>query len=230
MAIFSTTPAIPAAGDDPLSVTRLTVIRHGETAWNHAGRVQGHTDIGLNETGRWQAERMARALVGADIDTLYSSDLARTWQTAKPLQAVLAVHLHGEPGLRERCYGALEGLTAAQMREQDPRMATAMRDRDSTYAPRGGESMAAFRVRVLEALQRIAAACRGQHIGLVTHGGVLDILYRHAAGLDLQVARGWPIENTSINRFLWAPHGLTLLSWGDNAHLEGAATLDERVG
>ena len=74
-----------------LEVTRVLAIRHGETAWNVDTRIQGHLDIPLNDTGRWQAARLAQALAGERIAAIYSSDLQRAHATAQALGAATGV-------------------------------------------------------------------------------------------------------------------------------------------
>jgi len=77
------------------------------------------------------------------------------------------------------------------------------------------------------ACARIAAAHPGRSIAIVTHGGVLDCLYRAAAGVDLSAPRTWELGNAAINRLLYTPRGFTLVGWSDTAHLEGEMTLDD---
>lgn len=204
---------------------RIIAIRHGETAWNALGRIQGHTDIGLNDNGRAQAQQVAQALSGEALDAIYSSDLQRAWQTAQAIAAVTAAPLHAEPGLRERCFGSFEGSSFAQIAQQQPQAAELWRKRDVQFAPPdGGESLLQLQERIAAAVQRVAAAHIGEHIALVAHGGVLDMLYRLATRQHLQAPRTWQLPNAAINRLLWTPEsGLTLVGWGDVQHLSGAA-------
>lgn len=211
-----------------MDVTRIVAIRHGETSWNSNGRVQGHTDIALNERGLWQAAQMAQALQERNIDAIYSSDLMRTRQTAQALADAKGLGITFLPQWRERCFGEFEGKTFAQVQEQSPQEALHWRERSPDFAPAGGESLNQFQRRVLAALSALAAANTGKDIAIITHGGVLDVLYRHANGLSLAAARSWTIENTSINRFLWTPESFTVVGWADNAHLEGSAVYDEK--
>jgi 2,3-bisphosphoglycerate-dependent phosphoglycerate mutase len=82
----------------------------------------------------------------------------------------------------------------------------------------------------LAVLNTLAAQHTGEHIALVAHGGVLDAIYRAATGLELQAPRSWLLKNAAINRLLWTPDSLTLVGWGDVAHLESAAaSLDEKT-
>jgi probable phosphoglycerate mutase len=200
--------------------TRLLVIRHAQTAWNAAARIQGHQDIELDATGHRQAQRLGQALAHEDLQQIYSSDLLRALQTARALQHSTAAPLATDAGLRERAFGEFEGLSFVQIEQRWPEQAARWQRREADFAPGGGEALIDFRWRVLAALDRLALAHRGQGIALVTHGGVLDVLYRHAAGLPLQAPRHWVVANAGINRMLHSQGGLVLVGWADVAHLE----------
>lgn len=207
--------------------TRILAIRHGETDWNVDNRIQGQLDIGLNAEGRRQAARLARALRGGEsIDAIHASDLSRAQDTAAAIgQAVdRPVALH--PGLRERFFGDFQGQRFTEIEARWPEEAMRWRRREPDWAPPGGESLRAMRERVLDTVHALAAAHTGGLIVLVSHGGVLDLLYRAATGLDLQAPRTWPMANTSVNRLLWTPQGLSLVGWADTSHLDDAS-LDE---
>lgn len=200
--------------------TRILAIRHGQTAWNADGRIQGHTNIGLDDTGRWQAERLAEALQGEALHALYSSDLLRARQTAQLLQRFSTESLRLDTGLRERSFGRLEGLSFAEIEERWPQEAARWRQRDPDFAPGGGETLKAFYARCVATAARLAAAHAGQTIVLVAHGGVLDMLYRAAAGLDLAAPRRWELGNASVNRLLYSPEGFSIVAWNERMHLE----------
>jgi probable phosphoglycerate mutase len=201
--------------------TRILAIRHGQTAWNADSRIQGHTDIALDDTGLWQAERLAQALADEELDMLYSSDLARARQTAAPLAARKGLTLRTDTGLRERGFGEFEGLSFAQIEQRWPEQAVAWRRRDPEFGARGGEVLRDFRDRVVATVDRLAMAHRGQCIVLVTHGGVLDLLYREATRLALDAPRSWQVANAGINRLLHSGAGLVLVGWADVGHLAG---------
>jgi probable phosphoglycerate mutase len=127
-------------------------------------------------------------------------------------------------GLRERHFGAFQGRTYAQIETELPEHAWHWRKRTPDWAPPGGgESLTVLRERVIQTVEALAAAHAGQHIVMVAHGGVLDILYRAAARLDLQAPRTWALTNTAVNRLLWTPQGLSLVGWGDTSHLDAVA-------
>jgi probable phosphoglycerate mutase len=203
--------------------TRILLVRHGQTAWNAGSRIQGHTDIELDPTGHWQAERLALALADEELDVLYSSDLARARQTAAPLAARKGLQLRIDPGLRERGFGEFEGLSFQQIEQRWPEQAAAWRRRDPDFGARGGEVLRDFRERVVAVVTRLAHAHRGQSIALVTHGGVLDLLYREATRVALDAPRTWQLSNAGINRLLSNAEGLFLVGWDDCAHLQAGA-------
>lgn len=199
--------------------TRIVVVRHGETDWNAAGRIQGHTDIGLNERGRWQSDRLAEALAGEAFDAVYASDMARTLQTAQPLTTRLGLAPRTDPGLRERGFGRFEGLSFDQIERTWPDDAARWRAREPDFAPGGGESLNAFYARCVGAVERLGERHRGGSIAIVTHGGVLDCLYRAATRLELQAPRSWVLGNAAVNRLLHTEQGFMLVGWNDDAHL-----------
>ncbi len=205
---------------------RITAVRHGETAWNVDTRIQGQIDIGLNARGQWQAQQLGAALAEHGLNHIYTSDLARAHHTALAIAthagiAPQAVALHS--GLRERAFGVFEGRTHAEIEAQWPQDALRWRQRVPDWAPQGGESPLQLRHRVEQTVAHIAARHPGEHIALVAHGGVLDMLYRLATGQEVNAVRTWELGNCAINRLLWTPEGLTLVGWADTAHLETAA-------
>ena len=200
--------------------TRIIAIRHGETTWNVDTRIQGHLDIPLSANGRWQAKRLAQALRDEQVSAIYASDLTRAWETAQHIGQVQGVTVAKDAALRERNFGNFEGKTFAEIEMLLPEQAMRWRKRDPEFCPAGGESLIALRTRVLQAAGRLAAQHPGQQIALVSHGGVLDVLYRAATRLDIQAPRTWALGNAAINRLLWTPEGFTLVGWADTQHLD----------
>lgn len=205
-----------------MQFTRIVAIRHGETAWNKDTRLQGHLDIALNATGRWQAQRVAHALRDEPVAAIYSSDLQRAHHTAQAIGQVVQRPVHTHRQLRERSFGHFEGKTWAELETGWPAEAQAWRQRVPDFAPAGGENLLQLRARIAQVLDELAARHIGEQIVLVAHGGVLDVLYRIATQLDLQAPRTWQLGNAAINRLLWTPQGTSLIGWGDVAHLSDA--------
>ena len=198
------------------------MIRHGETAWNAEGRVQGQTDVPLSEVGLAQARAVASALSGERFAALYSSDLGRCRQTAAPLARVLGMQVRLDPALRERHYGIFETITYAEAKVRFPEDYARFRAKELDYDFRGGESLRGFFARSLKALSDIAARHAGQSVLVLTHGGVLEMAYRHANRLGLSSKRDFEIPNAALNRLAIEGDEWRVLAWAERAHLETA--------
>lgn len=203
--------------------THVIALRHGQTAYNATQRIQGHLDIGLDDTGRWQARRLGAALADAGLAAVHSSDLARARDTAAAVAAASGLPLALHTDLRERHFGALEGLSYAEIEARFPDDARRWRQREPGFGPGGGESLEVFSARCVAAFTRLAQAHAGQTIAIVAHGGVLDCLYRAASGIGLQQARTWQLANAAINRLLFTGEGFRVVGWDDRRHLDAAA-------
>ncbi len=195
-------------------------MRHGVTSWNRARRFQGHTDIGLDDEGHEQASRTGQRLRGLPLAAIYSSDLARAMETAAPIARAQGLAVTPEPELRERFYGSFEGRTHDELLRDQAALFERWRAREPDFAlPDGGESLRAFAARVERVIRRIAAAHPGARVAVVTHGGVLDCVYRLATGIALDAAREHHLLNASINLISWDGERFALSAWGDVAHL-----------
>ena len=208
-------------------ITPMILIRHGETIWNREGRVQGQTDSPLSGLGRAQAEATATLLSGEPIDAIVSSDLGRTRATAAAIATATGAALRFDVRLRERHYGEIEGHTWLEVERKFPDAWQRMTARDPAFVPRDGESAIAFNQRVIDALTEIAAANHGRRIVIVTHGGVVGMLYRHVMRIPLHERREYALLNASINRFRYVESRWFLDVWGDVSHLEGLGAGDE---
>jgi broad specificity phosphatase PhoE len=155
-------------------VTTLLLARHGETDWNRQLRIQGSSDIELNDLGRRQAQSLAQELTDVELDAIYSSDLARARQTAEAVAATHALEVTFDPRLRERSFGSWEGLTREDIDELPP------------GSRHDGESDEEVRKRVLAAIDEIAAAHPGEQVLVVSHGGALNALWHHALGVRVE--------------------------------------------
>lgn len=206
---------------------RCTVIllRHGVTAWNRDRRFQGQIDTPLSEEGLKQAVLAAARLRGEPVAALYSSDLQRCMQTAQPIATALGLPIEQEPGLRERSYGIFEGRTFDEIQRDLSEPYQRWRAREPDYELPGGEVLRHFHGRVQAALDRLVSRHAGQTIVAVTHGGVLDSVYRIASGLAMDAPRQHDLFNASLNHIAWQDGRYHLLGWGDVAHLR--ASLDD---
>ena len=209
-------------------MTDFLLIRHGETAWNRELRFQGQLDVPLNAMGIEQAQRlkirMAQAMTewlaqGRVPTQLISSDLLRAQQTAQPVAEVLGCTCILNAGLREQCYGMFEGMRSPDIQSQYPDAWQRWLMFDADDAVDGAETTRAFHDRVMATLQDLAQQYAGEHVVVVTHGGVLDMVWRHAHALSLSGPRVCDIPNAGLNQVAWREGGLHIQLWADAAHL-----------
>jgi probable phosphoglycerate mutase len=207
-------------------LTRLCIVRHGETTWNAERRLQGHLDIELNENGIAQAQATGQALAGQRFAAAYSSDLQRARRTAACIWPDTERTINAHPGLRERHYGHFQGLTYEEAQARFPEDYARFLRRDAGFTfSEGGESLTAFAARIAQTLTEIVERHPGEQVLIVTHGGVLDIIHRLSTGKSLDAPRDFTIPNAALN---WISHHdgqWQLINWGDQSHLGRA--LDE---
>lgn len=206
-------------------MTELILIRHGETDWNRELRFQGQVDVPLNATGHEQARRLAERL-GAErlaVDHLVSSDLIRTRQTAQPVLGALLPALHidnvVDASLREQSFGLVDGMRVDDIKLQHAGAWENWLRFDADGGMPGGETTRQFHARVMDAVRRLAQEYAGKTLIVVTHGGVLDMVWRTAKGVGLHGPRQSDIPNAGFNRVRLDGDAIELLHWADVRHL-----------
>ena len=155
-------------------MTTLLLARHGETDWNRELRIQGSSDVELNELGRRQAHALAQELTDVDLDAIYASDLSRASATAAAVAATHGLEVTHDPRLRERSFGSWEGLTREDLDALPP------------GSHHDGETDDEVRARMLAAVSDIAAAHPGEQVLVVSHGAALNTLWHHALGVRIE--------------------------------------------
>jgi probable phosphoglycerate mutase len=208
-----------------MPITRFCLVRHGETDWNVERRLQGHTDIPLNQHGLAQATQMAKALkaINLQFDVLYSSDLQRAANTAHAVEVMFGVEAIIDQALRERHLGALQGMTTDEAPHLKPDLWSIHLNRNLDHTLEGGESIKQFANRIHAALENIRTRHAGKTILLVSHGGALDMMYRLASKQSLESEKAVAVPNASLN---WISHnGLSwqVDRWADTNHLKNVA-------
>jgi len=206
------------------NMTEILMIRHGQTAWNEKKRLQGHSDIPLNSKGEMQALALGEALRNEKLDAIFSSDMQRALKTAEAIAIWHGLPVETDPELRERCYGAFEGMQPDEIEALYPESHAAWHAADPDHVfpagERAAESLRQFYGRSVAAIRRLAERHQGQRIVLVAHFGVIESAYRIAESIPLGIRCRMPVLNTSINRFAVRDGSISLLKWGEAEHLE----------
>jgi len=204
------------------------MIRHGQTDWNMQKRLQGHSDTPLNENGIKQAITLAETLRNEPLSAIFSSDLQRAYKTAEEIARLHNLPVHTDPNLRERCYGAFEGMSKSEIKENHPEAHAAWNAGDPDYlfpsGKRTAESIREFYHRAINTIFQIASPYPGKKIVLIAHFGIIESAYRASQGIPLGTRPQMPkpVLNTSINRFLVSHNSIKLLQWGETEHLESS--------
>lgn len=198
-------------------MTHIYLVRHGETDWNLGHRIQGSTDIPLNDTGRGQAVRAGRLLARRSWDAIYSSPLSRAMETATIISSTVGL---GPPlaigALVERSYGDAEGMTDREIRKRFP---------GTTPVP-GREPRGDVAARVMPALLSLAERHGGEHLIVATHGAVIRTVL---LSLKAPVRAGIAITNGSIHSFRHTFGTLELIEFDDPIETASVVAGDEDI-
>jgi probable phosphoglycerate mutase len=199
------------------------LVRHGETDWNVAGRLQGQTDTDLTARGKAQAVLVGKYFSQLKVDKIVSSDLKRCVETAQMIQDSGSVReIQKDPRLRERHLGVIQGLTHEESRVKQPEAWEAL---SQGLKPEGGESVAELEQRSKGAIFDIVHSCNsGDAVVVVSHGGTLN-------SMKSIFFEGQPagLKNCSISTVSYTPQSESwrVETWGDTEHLDAVDSLSE---
>jgi probable phosphoglycerate mutase len=173
----------------------------------------------LSAIGLAQAQAAAEVLCRHDFTAVYSSDLLRVRQTAEPSVRKLALPLQLDARLRERHFGIFERLLYTEVRSRYPEHYARFQRKDPDYDFESGESLRVFHERSLGAVKAIVERHAGEQVLVFTHGGVLEVVYRHARALGFSTPRDFGIPNCGVNWVEITTRGWAVQCWADIGHL-----------
>ena len=203
--------------------TNVLLIRHGQSQGNAERRFGGHTATPLSARGHRQAEATARALKSESLTAIYSSDLARAVETARPLSNLTRLPIHNTSAFRERSVGVMEGLTFEDAAQRHPEEYAALLRRDFEHVLSGGESYRQLLDRARNKLDEVIEQHKGGRIAVFSHTGTICIMALHLMGaLDAPELKPVWISsaNCGITRFeLRADGFVRVLAVNDTRHL-----------
>lgn len=207
-------------------MTRIILVRHGQTAWNQeqGERLRGRAELDLDEVGRWQAEMAAARIARWPVAAVYASPLTRALTTAQIIAQPLALAVQPLEGLIDIDYGEWQGLSLEEARNKDRARFDLWRNAPHRMRFPRGEGLDDVRQRVATALDWAAENHRDQTVALVSHNVVCKVVMCAALGLDN--AHFWRVRQdlTAINVIEDAPQGRTVTLLNDTCHLGRAMT------
>jgi Fructose-2,6-bisphosphatase len=197
-------------------MTKLILVRHGETEWNRTGRYQGQSDIELNTTGLWQAERLRDRLVRQRIDAAYSSDLKRALHTAQIIISKHNLVMIPCKELREIDFGELEGMTSDEIQRHYPNW----HGMSSDVSIPGGESISQLASRIELFVPRLVEYSGDKTVLIVAHGGTLQMLVCILLGIGTKYWRQIRLDSASLTIVESRSGRMVLSLLNDTCHLE----------
>ncbi|MBS3678723.1 histidine phosphatase family protein [Ornithinibacillus massiliensis] len=189
-------------------MTTIYLVRHGETNWNAEKRMQGQTDIPLNDKGEQQATLCGAALKPEDYDVVISSQLQRAKRTAEIINQYLELPFEVMEDFAERHFGDAEGLTFDERNELYP---------DHEYPNQ--EELEAFSTRVMNGLEKVRQKHPNKRVLLVAHGAVIYRILSNLSETEINLS-GRKIENTSISTIYWQDNNWVIQDYNQIDHLK----------
>ena len=202
-------------------MTRVYLIRHGETEWNKIGRFQGQSDVPLSSLGVEQAEAIAKYAQLDYIERLYASDLSRAVETARPLAQKYGLAIETDEAFRELHFGEWEGRYFVDINDKYPGQMQYFYTAPEKITIPGSESFADFEQRTTTKLKEIVDANRGKTIAVVSHGAAIRVLVAKILQMPLNAIWHMAQYNTAINSIVYEPDGFVYLErLNDTQHLQ----------
>lgn len=200
---------------------QLLIVRHGETAWNAEGRIQGHSDVALSERGEAQAQELSLRLKDVKIDAAYSSDLSRASETARRILAKRNVELNLTARLRERYYGVFEGLNVDERQTRYPEQFAASLVKDLDFAPDGGENVRQIADRMAPLMDEIISKHLDETVLIVGHGGSLRAGLITLMGFPIEANWRFVMDNCGLSIIDTYSDNAVMRLYNDTSHLSG---------
>jgi phosphoserine phosphatase len=201
-------------------MTRIILVRHGQTQWNLVEHFRGQADVPLNETGLAQAQAVSRRVSRQwSPAAVYTSRLSRAVRTAEAIALPLGLPVRVHPGLLDIDFGEWQGLTVPEVRARWPELCAAWHSQPDTVQVPGGETLAVVRARGLTAVHELGATHAEQTIVLVGHNVINRVILLGV--LELENEGFWRISQDpcGINVIECAGGAFTLVAMNDTGHL-----------
>ncbi|KAB3524952.1 histidine phosphatase family protein [Alkaliphilus serpentinus] len=201
-------------------MSKIILVRHGETMWNTEGRTQGRKDSSLTEKGLKQAFYLGQRLKRENIDVMYTSPLKRAKSTAEIIGNIINIEPILEAGLAELGFGAWEGLTVKEIQEGYPDTLKAWHTAPHTAIIPEGEGLETGQARVSTSINEIIKESEGKNILLVSHGSIIKLYLLYFLNMDLADYYRLRLDNCSINIIEFKTRGPVLIKYNDVSFMD----------
>lgn len=200
-------------------MTRIVLVRHGQTEWNRVERFRGQVDVPLNEIGHRQAQSLARRLASWPIAAIYAGPLGRARETAQPLADALNMPCQVLDGFLDINYGDWAGLSFEQAAARDPETYARWNQHPAYATAPDGEGLADVQQRAIAAVRQVVAAHPDATVVMVGHQVVNKVVI--CAALDLELDYFWRLgqDNACLNLLDWQNGVFNLTRLNDTCHL-----------
>jgi len=198
---------------------KLFLVRHGQTKWNQEGKVQGHSDIGLNAPGLKQAAALSLWFNDKKINTVYASPLRRAMETASVIAKRLGQDVNPVDGLKELNHGELEGMPSSEIWSRHGKFFEQWLKNPGDIRIPGGETVIDLQQRAWKAVEGLAEKHPEDTLLVVGHHFTNLVIICTAIGLDLRNMWRLKQDETGVNIFLYNEFGWRMLLYNSLAHL-----------
>jgi broad specificity phosphatase PhoE len=202
-------------------VTRVYLVRHGETDWNREEVFRGRADRPLSDRGQRQAEALGRAMAARTVDAVVAGPLRRATETAEPIARAQGLTVATDAGLDDLDFGEWQGQAKADVRQRYPELWRQWETAPHTVVFPRGESIVDVQRRAVAALDALVRSMNDKHVAVVTHRVVLKVLLCHLLGAGLDSFWRLRFDTTSVSVVAFGTRGPVLESFNDTAHLAG---------
>lgn len=201
-------------------MSKLFLVRHGESEWNVLKKIQGQEDVPLSSNGILQAEKVARRLLKEKIHHIYSSDLKRAYDTAKVIGNNLNINVNKLKELREINFGSWQGLTSKEVQENHRDQHLIWMTNAHKLAVVGAETLLEVQERMIKITRTLIENHPNENILLVSHGSAIKALILGLLDIDLAVYNKMTIGNVSVSIIEFRDFNPVIKVLNDTCHLK----------
>ncbi|HEY8361392.1 MAG TPA: histidine phosphatase family protein [Tissierellaceae bacterium] len=201
-------------------MTKIYLIRHGQSEWNLLYKIQGQKDAPLTDLGKEQARKLGERLVGEKIDIIYSSDLSRALETARIISSIVNKPVVATNEFREINFGPWEGLTLKEIRNKFKEEYSIWMSSPEKFRLEGAETLEALKRRVMSYVNKIIKENKDKNIAIVSHNATLKVIILSLLNIGLSYYKNFSLNNVSLSIIECRDYNNVLTLFNDTSHLK----------